>query len=107
MAALESCNQIPDHIAGYILFYARYVIAGLLGSAILMLFSKFSFFKLLPLIALISLTYLEHHNLSKMPCIECACFWTKISQIGALIYLMGADCTTVTTDKVKVEKKIK
>ncbi len=42
-----------------------------------------------------------------MPCIECAGFWTKISQIGALIYLMGADCSTVTTDKVKVQEKIK
>lgn len=42
-----------------------------------------------------------------MPCIECTCFWTKVSQIGALFYLMGADCTKVTTDKIKVQEKIK
>lgn len=58
LVALEGCSHIPDHYAGYILFYARFVVVGLLGSAVFILVSKCSCFKLFPLLALIGLIYL-------------------------------------------------
>lgn len=58
VAALETCNTIPDHIAGHILEHARLAVVGLLASSGLMILSRCWFFKVLPLIGLSVLLYI-------------------------------------------------
>ena len=90
--ALEACKCIPPEIASHILQHGRLVVVGLLGSSVLMVLFRCWFFKLLPLLALSALLYIEHQPFTKVPCIGCTRLWEKVAVIGAVIYLMGADC---------------
>ena len=109
-AALEACDCIPADIAGHILQHGRLVIVGLLGSSVLMILSRCWCIKLLPLIALSALLYIEHQPFTKIPCIGCTRLWEKVAVIGAIIYLMGSDCGASSCTKpcaTKTEKSSK
>jgi hypothetical protein len=57
-----------------------------------MLVSRCWFFKLLVLLGLGLQLYIEHQPFTKVPCIGCVRLWEKVAILGAIIYLMGADC---------------
>jgi hypothetical protein len=97
--ALEACKCIPPQIAQHILQHGRLIIVGLLGSSILMVLLKCWVYKLLPIIALSTLLYIEHQPFTKIPCIGCTRLWEKVAVIGAIIYLMGADCGAGSCNK--------
>lgn len=105
LAALETCNCIPDHIAGHILEHGRLVIVGLLASSGLMILFRCWFFKLLPLLALSVLLYIEHQPFTKIPCIGCTRLWERVAVIGALVYLMGSDCGAGSCSKPSESQK--
>jgi len=94
------CNCVPPHVKELIQEHARLAIVGLLGSSALMLVFKWCFVKLLVLIGLISLLYIEHQPFTKIPCIGCQGFWQKLAVIGAIIYIMGNDCCAKKCAKV-------
>ena len=92
-AALEACDCIPADIA-----------------SVLMILSRCWCIKLLPLIALSALLYIEHQPFTKIPCIGCTRLWEKVAVIGAIIYLMGSDCGASSCTKpcaTKTEKSSK
>jgi hypothetical protein len=94
------CDCIPDNIVSYILLYGRFLVVGLLGISVSMLVCSFWGVKLLVIMGLLVNLYIEHQPFNKLPCIGCANFWTKVSTIGALIYLMGADCNKQSCTKL-------
>lgn len=99
LAALEACKCIPDHIAGHILEHGRLAVVSLLGSSVLMVLMRCWFFKVLPLLGLSVLFYIEHQPFNKIPCIGCVRLWENLAVIGAIIYLMGADCAAKSCNK--------
>ena len=105
LAALEACNCIPDHIAGHILEHGRLIIAGLLASSALMIVMRCWSLKLLPILGLSALLWIEHQPFNKIPCIGCVRLWEKVAIIGAIIYLMGADCSAGSCSKPCADKK--
>ena len=68
LGTLDTCDCLPDHIAGYILFYSRFVVVGILYLSDFMLIWRCASIKLLPLLALLLLLYIEHQNFTKTPC---------------------------------------
>ena len=106
-AALEACNCIPAHIAAHILQHGRLLVVGLLASSVLMVLFRCWFFKLLPLLALSALLYIEHQPFTKVPCIGCTRLWEKVAVIGAVIYLMGSDCAATSCNKPSATKNTK
>ena len=61
--------------------------------------------KLFVLLGLLASLWIEHQPFTKFPCIGCASFWTKLSTIGAIIYLMGADCSKSSCKKTQASEK--
>lgn len=91
--------------------YGRFVVVGLLGSSALMILIRCWCIKFFVLIGLSALLYIEHQPFTKIPCIGCTRLWEKVAVIGAIIYLMGADCAAGSCKKVcgagkKEEEKV-
>ena len=105
--AVTACHCIPSNIAGLLIQYGRFVILGLLGSSAFMLVAKCWGIKLMVLIGLIASLWIEHQPFTKFPCVGCATFWAKVSTIGALIYLMGAECSSSSCKKAAAPVKAK
>lgn len=62
------------------------------------------------MLGLATLFWLEHHGLSKtltslegaLTLLDNVAFWHSLGVIGAIIYLMGAECTPYNKQKVSV-----
>jgi hypothetical protein len=80
--------------------YGRFVVVGLLASSVLMILSRCWCLKIFVLLGLSTLLYIEHQPFTKIPCIGCSRLWEKVAVIGAIIYLMGADCSAGSCKKV-------
>lgn len=90
-SVLTSCDCIPVEVAALMQEYLRFVVVGLLGCSVFMVFVRSSFVKFLVLLGIVILVYIKHHPIRKIPDIYDTQFWESIAIIGGLIFLMGAD----------------
>lgn len=94
IAGCSFCESIRPHLEKYL----RLVVVGLLASSALMIFCKCWTMKLLTLFGLCTLLWVEHHTvfktLSTLTVLKHTAFWHSLGVIGAVIYLMGAECTS-------------
>ncbi len=67
--------------------------------------------KLLTIIGLSTLLWVEHHSVFRqvpsLLILQYSSFWHSLGVIGAIIYLMGAECTKCTKNEEPVEADIK
>ncbi len=99
--SLDTCNCFSQEIKKYIQEYLRIVVAGFIASSVLILPFKCWSFKLPTLFGLILLLWVEHHKVfAKIPTItilENTAFWHSVGVIGAILYLLGAECSKCET----------
>lgn len=110
--ALSACDCIPPNIQAILKYHLRLVVVGLLLSSAFVAVTKLWVFKLTSILGLLALFWVEHHksfNLQKCPIGDVG-LWESVAVIGALIYLLGAECkscdkkvesTAPTTGKAK------
>jgi hypothetical protein len=103
--ALTSCNCLTPEIQTYVREYLRLVLVGLLASSALTLICRCWSLKLPVFLGLSILLWVEHHEVFRrvptLALLENTAFWHSLGVIGAIIYLIGAECTACTTKCVK------
>lgn len=94
IAGCSCCESIRPHLEKYL----RLVVVGLLATSALMIICKCWSIKLLTLFGLITLLWVEHHTVFKkvptLALLDNSPFWHSMGVIGAIIYLMGAECSS-------------
>lgn len=107
--ALSGCDCIPPNIQALIKEYLRLAVAGLLASSVLMLVCRCWSLKLPTLLGLGLLLWVEHHEVFRriptLALLENTALWHSLGLLGALIYLMGAECTKCDAKCTKEECK--
>ena len=103
-AALSSCDCIPADIQAQLKEHLRMVVVGLLGCSALMIVIRSSFFKLLVILGLGILIWVNHHPLRQIPSFKEYRFWESLAILGGVIYLMGAEANSAPAG-AKVKKQ--
>ncbi len=99
--ALSSCKceMLTPEIIAHIKEHLRLVLTGLLASSALFLFFKCWCFKIPTFLGLSILLWIQHHETFRVvPTIDIlnnTSLWHSLGVIGAIIYLMGAECSSV------------
>ena len=94
-SALASCDCLAS-IKPHLEQYLRLVVAGLLFSSTFMIIFKCSTGKLLTLLGLCILFWVEHHAIfRRMPTVillQNTPFWHSLGVIGAVLYILANEC---------------
>lgn len=104
-SALSSCDCIPADIQAQIKEHLRLVVVGLLGCSALMVIIRSSFFKLLVILGLGILIWVNNHPLRQIPTFKDYRFWESLAILGGVIYLMGAEAHAPAPAKAKAKKE--
>ena len=92
--ALKACDCIPKDIQAHLRQHLHLVVAGLLASSALLLFTKCWCFKLPVLVGLLTNLWVNHHSVfNKVPnlkLLDNSEFWHAVGVIGAVLYLAGS-----------------
>lgn len=95
--AIANCSCL-NSVRPYLEQYLRLAVVGLLASSVLLIITRCWVFKLFPLLGLSVLLWIEHHAVFRtvptIALLDNSPLWHSLGVIGAIIYLMGAECGT-------------
>ena len=93
---LAGCDCVPADIQAHIKEHLRLVVVGLLASSALMLALRCWCLKLLTLLGLGLLLWVEHHEsfrrVPSLALLENTALWHSLGLVGVVVYLLGAEC---------------
>ena len=102
---LGSCDCLPPMLLPLLQQHLRIVVVVLLSFSGIMVFTRSSFIKFLVLIGFLTLSYVRHYPITKLPPLSNNIFYEHVAIIGGIIYLMGADRSNAR--HAKAEPKVK
>ena len=104
---LDSCDCLPPILVPLLKQHLRIIVVVLLSFSGIMVFTRSSFIKLLVLIGFLTLSYIRHYPITKLPPLANNIFYEHIAIIGGIIYLMGADRSSLRHAKTESKAKEK